>query len=68
MDARTLRLHEAALDSRKRVRHASAGIIVSRQRYQLAFGRASLSLARTRFLEKEARKCVPMNMAGGRDG
>jgi hypothetical protein len=48
--------------------HASAGMIVSRQSYQLALGRASLSLARTGFLENEARECAAMNMAGGRNG
>jgi hypothetical protein len=68
VDACTLRLHEAPLDSRKRVRHASAGMIVSRQSYQLAFGRASLSRARTSFFENTAQECAPMNMAGGRDG
>ena len=43
-------------------------MIVSRQGYQLAFGSASLPLVRNSFFEHEARKCVPMNMAGGRDG
>jgi hypothetical protein len=43
-------------------------MIISHQNYQLASGRANLSLARTRLFENEAQECVPMNMAGGRDG
>jgi hypothetical protein len=43
-------------------------MMVSRQSYQLAFGRASLPLARASFFANEARECVLMKVTGGRDG